>query len=154
MAGLAARNPQCARLVLQWLFLSGGESAVEKLQSDGVFKPTEEEISEYVLGILTLLPGLPAAKFSQVVGYLKWRKKDLKGKMALLPKLKDRLLECDDQDFEDTVAVIGGINCGRGKAALDECFETISKRDQQKRKQKRDWIDREISALISAGMSC
>ncbi len=147
LARLAATDPQCARLVVQWLFLSGGESAMEKLQSDSVFKPTEEEISEYVLGILNLLPDLPAGKFSQTVGYLKWRKKHLKGKMAVLPKLQDRLLECDDKDFEDTVAVIGGINCGRGQAALNECHGEVH------HKWKRDCIDGEI-ALMTAPLEC
>lgn len=150
LARIAAENARCRQVIIQWLFLSGGESAIERLLRDGVYKPAEDEITNHVLGILELLPDLPSGKYSQVVGFLKWRKPHLKGKTALVSKLQDRLTKCDDRDFQDTVAVIGGINCDRGRAALNECLQEIPK----KQKQRRDCIDSEIAALLSAPANC
>ncbi|MGC8731731.1 MAG: hypothetical protein ACP5RC_05680, partial [Halothiobacillaceae bacterium] len=39
LASIAASNGQCAEVIVQWLFLSGGEAAIEKLQQDNIFNP-------------------------------------------------------------------------------------------------------------------
>lgn len=140
LARIAAGNVQCAEVIVQWLFLSGGEAAIEKLQRDGVFNPSEAEISGY---ILKSLPSLPDLKYSEAVEYLKWRRHHLKGRTTVLNELQERLLTCEGQTFEDTVAVIGGINGEQGKAALDACWRGLPRRE----KRRRETVDHEIAAL-------
>ncbi|WP_026443724.1 hypothetical protein [Pseudacidobacterium ailaaui] len=140
LARIAAGNGRCAEVIVQWLFLSGGEAAVEKLQQDGIFKPSEAEISGY---ILKLLPSLPDLKYSEAVEYLKWRRRHLKGRTTVLHELQERLLTSEGQTFEDTVAVIGGINGEQGKAALDACWRELPRGE----KRRRETVDHEIAAL-------
>lgn len=137
---IAVQNPLCAKIIVQWLFLSGGESAIQRIQEDGILVSDDAKISEF---ILDLLPKLPAEKYSLAVDYLKWRKHHLKGRTAVLRDLQDRLLDCEGQAFEDTVAVIGGINGEPGKAALDACWRELPRRE----KRRRECVDHEIAAL-------
>lgn len=140
LARIAADHGQCAEVIVQWLFLSGGEAAIEKLQQDGVFNCSEGEISGY---ILKLLPSLPDLKYSEAVEYLRWRKHHLKGRSSVLHELQERLLTCEGQTFEDTVAVIGGINGEQGQAALIACERELPRRE----KDRRAALDHEIVKL-------
>jgi hypothetical protein len=146
LACIAAANVQYAKVpevIVQWLFLGGGEEAIDKLRHDGIFNPSEAEICGY---ILKLLPNLRDRKYSEAVAYLKWRRHHLKGRKTVLRELQKRLLTCEDREFEDTVAVIGGINGEEGKTALNECWRDLPRRE---RKRRRETIDHEIAALTN-----
>jgi len=137
---IGANNPSCAKVIVQWLFASDGEMAIERLQNNGAFAADDAKISEF---ILDLLPKLPTERYSQAVDYLKWRTRHLKGRTAVLRDLQDRLLDCEGQMFDDTVAVIGGINGEQGKAALDACWRELPRAE----KRRRACVDHEIAAL-------
>jgi hypothetical protein len=145
LAGFAGNDVPYARVIIQWLFASGGELAVERLQNEGVLGADDATISDF---ILELLPQLPSEKYSEAVRYLSWRREYLKGRTGVLPALRERLLTCTGEDFENTVSVLGGINCGQGTAALRACWKEIRKKHQ------RDRIDREIAELIGVTTTC
>lgn len=149
LAGLAADNPGCAKVVVKWLFAGGAD--IENLQRDGVLQVDDAAVSQYMLD---WLPELSGQTYSNAVAYLTARKQHVKGRIDALRELQQRLLRCEAQDFDDTVAVIGGINCGLGQEALDGGIRKLLRIEKEKGQEKRKRVDREMAALIAAASTC
>jgi hypothetical protein len=146
LAKLAASHPRHAKVIVQWLFVSDGALAIERLQEGGDCAIAADKISEYILDLARTLPA-QSEKYSRAVGFLSVRKEHLKGKTDFLRELQERLFECDGRDFEDTVAVIGGINSEEGLRTLSECYGDL-------RGEKKKCVSQMISGLRTALASC
>lgn len=146
LAKLAASHPRHAKVIVQWLFVSDGALAIERLQEGGDCAIAADKISEYILDLARTLPA-QSEKYSRAVGFLSVRKEYLKGKTDFLRELQERLFECDGRDFEDTVAVIGGINSEEGHRTLSECYGDL-------RGEKKKCVSQMISGLKTAIASC
>jgi hypothetical protein len=146
LAKLAASDSRHAKVIVQWLFVSDGALAIERLQEGGDCAIAADKISEYILDLARTLPA-QSEKYSRAVGFLSVRKEHLKGKTDFLRELQERLFECDGRDFEDTVAVIGGINSEEGLRTLSECYGDL-------RGEKKKCVSQMISGLRTALASC
>lgn len=149
LAGLAADSQQYAKAVVQWLFASGSD--IEGMQQDGLLRVDDSTVCRY---LLDWLPELSGDKYSDAVSYLKTRKQHIKGRTDALRELQRRLLRCDGQDFDDTVEVIGGINCGEGQETLQVGIKKLLRLEKEKQGEKRKKVDRQMAELITVAGTC